>query len=247
MVSAVASDKNWQQLPDFKRYCLEELGVDRFRLTSYCPTCSPWISADWTMQPPPFVSDPTVPVPETIEVPEFGDLFEYKLVTRYDAHQRTLVPQLQMRNHCGAGRGGLAMLSNGDIYPCQLLCKPQFLAGNVFQHSFEEIYQSEVLESLRRLTVDNLPGCATCDVRYICGGGCRATALECYGSVQAHNTYFCEYQHRLCVEVLWYDSTIPVQQVSDARERYLSMKQEVEEQMQDDRPADYGRPVVVRE
>ena len=119
------------------------------------------------------------------------------------------------------------MLSNGDIYPCQLLCKPQFLAGNIFEQSLDYIFSnSGVLKRLRDLTVDQLPGCSTCDVKYICAGGCRALALEMHGSVEAHNTYFCGLLHRVAVDGMWRDSLIPLQRVGEFRQRYLAAKEQ---------------------
>jgi radical SAM protein with 4Fe4S-binding SPASM domain len=159
-------------------------------------------------------------LPGEVQLSDFADLFEIEV--NYNVTRQSLQPTASMRNHCGVGKGELAMLSNGDIFPCQLLCKPQFLAGNIFDQPLNEIFfSSEVLNRLRDLTVDRLPGCSTCDVKYVCAGGCRATALELHGSVEAHSDYHCDFYHRLAVDALWKDSMVPVQEVSEVREEYL--------------------------
>jgi radical SAM protein with 4Fe4S-binding SPASM domain len=217
-VSAVASHLNWQELTEFRRVCLEEIGVDRFRATTYCSGCAASAETSWPLQPPPFVKDPSVPFPDQVE---FSDLLEFdRILVEYDLTRERL-RQPGMRNHCGVGKGEMAMLSNGDIFPCQLLCMPQYLVGNIFEQPIREVfYHSEVLKRLRGLTVDYLPGCATCDVKYVCVGGCRANALETHGSIAAHNTYHCNFYHRLAVDALWRDAMIPVQKITEARAKF---------------------------
>ncbi len=228
-VSAVISGLNYKQMPQFRRVCLEDLGVDRFRATSYCPGCASSVEAAWPLDPPPFVADRDVPLPGEIELSDFSDLFEVDL--NYDVTRGQLQPTASMRNHCGVGKGELAMLSNGDIFPCQLLCKPQFLAGNIFDQPLDEIFfGSEVLKQMRDLTVDRLPGCSSCDVKYICVGGCRATALELHGSIEAHADYHCDFYHRLAVDALWHDAMIPVQDITAARESFLSKAAKIDQQ-----------------
>jgi radical SAM protein with 4Fe4S-binding SPASM domain len=214
-VSAVASHLNWQDLPEFRRVCLEDIGVDRFRATTYSAGCAASSEAHWPLRPPPFVKDPNIAFPSQVQ---FSDLLEFdQILVEYDlTHERLKQPG--MRNHCGVGKGEMAMLSNGDIFPCQLLCLPQYLVGNIFEQPIREMfYQSPVLQRLRGLTVDTIPGCATCDVKYVCAGGCRANALESHGSITAHNTYHCEFYHRLSVDALWKDAMIPVQKITEAR------------------------------
>lgn len=215
-VSAVASQLNWQDLAEFRRVCLEDIGVDRFRATTYCSGCAASSEMNWPLQPPPFVKDPSVAFPSDID---FSDLVEFdRIQVEYDLSRERLRHPAGMRNHCGAGKGEMAMLSNGDIFPCQLLCMPQYLVGNVFEQPIREMfYNSDVLRRIRGLTVDHVPGCATCDVKYVCAGGCRANALETHGSLMAHNTYHCDFYHRLAVDALWRDAMIPVQKITEAR------------------------------
>jgi len=215
-VSAVASHLNWQELAEFRRVCLEEIGVDRFRATTYSSGCAASAELNWPLQPPPFVKDPSVAFPGEVD---FSDLTEFdSILVEYDVARERLRQPSGMRNHCGVGKGEMAMLSNGDLFPCQLLAMPQYLIGNIFEQPVREMfYGSPLLKRLRALTVDTLPGCATCDVKYVCAGGCRANALETHGSIAAHNTYHCNFYHRLAVDTLWKDAMIPVQRITEAR------------------------------
>lgn len=75
----------------------------------------------------------------------------------------------KLKTNCGFG--GLSFAANGDVYWCNRIheLKSDF---NVFQDDFSDI----VLMSnrVRKLTsVDNISPCNECEIRYICGGGCR--------------------------------------------------------------------------
>ncbi|MCP4590664.1 MAG: radical SAM protein [bacterium] len=230
LAAAVISSNNWEELAEMKRYFLEEIGVDRFRATSYSPGCAVSLEEEWSLQPPPFVRDASVLPPPDTDFADFSAGFDLELEVEYDGKGGKKVrPPARVINHCGVGNGELAMLSNGDIYPCQLLCKPEFLAGNLFDQPLPEIYrESEILQQLRELTVDRIPGCSTCDVRYVCGGSCRATALEMHGDMEAHIDYQCDLYRRNAVDNLWRDSKIPIEHVAEARKKLLDVRKQVE-------------------
>lgn len=75
----------------------------------------------------------------------------------------------QRRKNCGFGEMSIA--PNGDVFWCNRI--PELTpAKNVARDSFEEIVaQSEWVK--QETSVDNTIPCQTCDIRYICGGGCR--------------------------------------------------------------------------
>ena len=67
--------------------------------------------------------------------------------------------------------GNLPIESNGNVYFCPSLSMlPTSL--NIRRNSFEEIL-SFSKEASRISYVDNLIPCRNCELRYICGGGCR--------------------------------------------------------------------------
>lgn len=71
---------------------------------------------------------------------------------------------------CQAGRNLLAVMPNGDVYPCRRL---PVSVGNVFQQPLETIYEESPL--LRRLRSDDaVPAeCRTCFYAQACRGGLR--------------------------------------------------------------------------
>ncbi len=95
---------------------------------------------------------------------------------------------------CAIGDGEISISETGDVYPCQLLHFPQFNAGNIKNQSLKTIYyESEALEACRRLTVLDIEGCKKCDIRFICGGACRARAFYEKNRLDVSGD-FCEYE-----------------------------------------------------
>lgn len=67
--------------------------------------------------------------------------------------------------------GVFAIASNGDVYMCARTADLKSVA-NVRTHSFYEIVKiSKAAEQSTR--IDLLRPCRDCDIKYICGGGCR--------------------------------------------------------------------------
>lgn len=95
---------------------------------------------------------------------------------------------------CAIGDGEISISESGDVYPCQLLHFPQFKAGNIRKQSLKTIYEdSEVLKSCRKLTVLEIPECRKCEIRFICGGACRARAFYEKNRLDTSGD-FCEYE-----------------------------------------------------
>ncbi len=95
---------------------------------------------------------------------------------------------------CAIGDAEISISETGDVYPCQLLHFPQFCAGNVKEQSLKSIYEtSEVLQDCRKLTVLEVAGCKKCDIRFICGGACRARTFYEENRMDVSGS-FCEYE-----------------------------------------------------
>jgi radical SAM protein with 4Fe4S-binding SPASM domain len=95
---------------------------------------------------------------------------------------------------CAFGDAEISISDTGDVYPCQLLHFPQFYAGNIRKQSLRSIYESSgVLKSCREMTVLEVTGCKTCDIRFICGGGCRARTFYEKNRLDVSGD-FCEYE-----------------------------------------------------
>ncbi len=104
---------------------------------------------------------------------------------------------------CALGDGQISISETGDVYPCQLLHYPEFLAGNIFETPIETIYhESQTLRECRELSVDNIKGCKDCFLRYVCGGACRARAYHECGSLHVAGD-FCSYERRAFLDGLF--------------------------------------------
>ena len=95
---------------------------------------------------------------------------------------------------CAIGDGEISISETGNVYPCQLLHFSQFCAGNIREQSLRSIYEtSDVLRDCRKLTVLGVAGCKKCDIRFICGGACRARAFYEENRLDVSGA-FCEYE-----------------------------------------------------
>ncbi len=104
------------------------------------------------------------------------------------------------RCKCAIGGSELSISASGDVYPCQLLHYPEFLIGNVHECDVSEmISKSPVIEQCARMTVDNIEGCSTCAIKYICGGACRARSFHEGGDIMSSSP-FCEYEKEAFID-----------------------------------------------
>jgi len=95
---------------------------------------------------------------------------------------------------CALADREISISETGDVYPCQLLHAPEFLAGNIHKDSLPDIYfKKPVLNKLRKVNVDTIEECSKCPIRLICAGGCRARDYYESGSIETVGE-FCEYE-----------------------------------------------------
>lgn len=89
------------------------------------------------------------------------------------------VLDLAPRTNCGAGERVLAVSSRGRIFPCHLLMDScEGFEAREAQHFLDQ-YGTLNLWGLK--DVDEMLSCSECDMRYFCGGGCRAAAHSAGG------------------------------------------------------------------
>ena len=74
---------------------------------------------------------------------------------------------------CGMGQN-LYVEPGGESFPCYAYHEPHSFLGNVIQEGLRAVVGGSGFTDLSRHTVDTNPKCARCDVRYLCGGACRA-------------------------------------------------------------------------
>ena len=105
------------------------------------------------------------------------------------------------RNRCNAGET-IYIASNGDIFPCLYLNSPGFKVGNIRDTGLCEIYENGIMQDILKLTINDLDDCASCDIRYYCGGGCRGLAHSLCGSLYAPDPTNCEQNKMLIHKIL---------------------------------------------
>ena len=77
------------------------------------------------------------------------------------------------RTTCGIDNN-ISVEPDGTVYPCYAWKSPEKKIGNIAEESFETMLGRGTLFEYRLHTVDDNPKCAACDVRYLCGGICKA-------------------------------------------------------------------------
>ena len=80
---------------------------------------------------------------------------------------------VQPVNSCGLGHN-LYVGPGGEAFPCYACLHSQDLLGNVTRDGLISILRSENFRSLAACTVESNDRCRRCDVRYLCGGMCKA-------------------------------------------------------------------------
>lgn len=76
---------------------------------------------------------------------------------------------------CGAGDATININYNGKVYPCTSLNGDDECIGNIKDDDIIKIVE-EGRRFAQELSVDNLAECKNCQLKYFCGGGCRACA-----------------------------------------------------------------------
>lgn len=85
---------------------------------------------------------------------------------------------------CGAGCAMVSVSADGELYPCHMMHDEAFRIGSLLG---DASCLSERRAPVPR--VEELAACADCDIRYLCGGGCRARAYFATGDVEARDPY----------------------------------------------------------
>lgn len=74
---------------------------------------------------------------------------------------------------CGLGQN-LYVEPDGGAYPCYAWCGPEHLLGNVLSDGLMAVLDGAAFRELSRHDVDTNERCRVCEVRYLCGGMCKA-------------------------------------------------------------------------
>lgn len=74
---------------------------------------------------------------------------------------------------CGAATATCCICPEGEVYPCAFFQAPEFEAGNLHEHSFQEIWRNSTLFDYYRKMGGG--ACSGCGQYNSCHGGCPAT------------------------------------------------------------------------
>jgi len=102
---------------------------------------------------------------------------------------------------CTAGSESLAVAPDGGLYPCDnFIGIEAFRLGDVFQG----LDRQQALLGGEALYVDAKPGCRACWARYLCGGGCYASAHLATGDPTQPDPVQCELVRVLIEYGMWF-------------------------------------------
>lgn len=101
----------------------------------------------------------------------------------------------KIRKNCGFG--GISISADGNVFWCNRIHELTSIV-NIFDHNiFEIMAMSE--RAKQNTSVDNTARCKTCEIKYICGGGCRLNykGIEHYETHKGEWEYHCTEKERL--------------------------------------------------
>ena len=104
-----------------------------------------------------------------------------------NALDRLYFKKLKVRS-CNAGYGGIAIGTDGNIYPChRFMGMPEYIIGNL-EDGLDEISRG----GYREATIYTKEECKTCWARYLCSGSCAHTSAVHGGDVFHAPTCYCD-------------------------------------------------------
>ncbi|HTZ03061.1 MAG TPA: radical SAM protein [Xanthobacteraceae bacterium] len=116
------------------------------------------------------------------------------LKTRYLRYGKCSADDHNAKGLCGIGWSLLDIDWNGDVFPCHLAKTAELRLGNIFERSFEDIFEEARLKGIRRKS-NEISGCSSCSFVSRCAGGCRMGAYYANGSFEKSDD-LCHYNYK---------------------------------------------------
>lgn len=91
---------------------------------------------------------------------------------------------------CSAGKKIIALSPSGNIFPCQSLMYEEFKMANIFDGDWLEKVKKSSTALMPRL-LDEKKGCADCQYKHFCGGGCPAIGYRLYKDFDRRPAFLC--------------------------------------------------------
>ena len=111
----------------------------------------------------------------------YPEFYTETFVLNYENHT--------LRRNCGFGE--ISIAANGDVFWCNRIHELKSNT-NVLTSTFKKLLE-ESERMIAHTSVDNTHGCKDCEIRYICGGGCRMK----YEGIQDADAHIVEWKY-LC-------------------------------------------------
>jgi radical SAM protein with 4Fe4S-binding SPASM domain len=115
--------------------------------------------------------------------------------------QLTKVLTSRKRTNCGIGCGNALINPYGYVYPCTDMRDKRWCFGNIQILPLKKIYE-RMLNWQVAITVDKINACKECEIRYVCGGGCRACAFHTTGDIMGKDPH-CNFLYEHISDKLW--------------------------------------------
>ena len=93
------------------------------------------------------------------------------------------------KGRCGAGLTCLSVSHDGLLYPCHMLQVDGYAIADLLRDELDDIKRQIGNSVFSGLDVDSVYGCSDCELKYLCGGGCRARSLYAYGDIRFRDPY----------------------------------------------------------
>lgn len=95
---------------------------------------------------------------------------------------------------CGSGSEYVAVIPNGDIYPChQFVGMDEFKMGSVFNG---EVDRKDLQETFQQINVYSKEDCRECWAKFYCSGGCAANSQQYAGNLYGTYKVGCELEKK---------------------------------------------------
>jgi uncharacterized protein len=103
--------------------------------------------------------------------------------------------------HCSVGRGKIAVMPNGDVYPCQRFAGINAMQmGNIKKF---DLFASPIYKTFSKRSVENIPFCSNCEWKHICAGGCSALAYGTQKTIFSLSPQYCLYRKHITKHAIW--------------------------------------------
>ncbi len=103
---------------------------------------------------------------------------------------------------CNAGNNGIAVGTDGNIYPChRFMGMPEYIIGTL-----ESGINEELCNNYRKATIYSKEECKNCWARYLCSGGCAHTSAVHGGDIFHAPTCYCDIYkglHEILLHTYW--------------------------------------------